>query len=158
MSSKISWQEPKNRGLVCIMLGLATLIQMIIIYFAAYYFLINSFYLFLFVSLGVIALLAGAEILLAQIIHSVRLRRRQSKPSKKKRKLKKISEAWSILLGAGISIGVFSLLYFIFAINIIDPLTLTTLPIYGKFALAETLTGIILIVLILIVEAIFIQK
>lgn len=153
MTIKLSWQEPKNRSLILVLIGFATLIQLIIILLASYYFLINSIYIFIFVSLGIIFLLTGVEILLAQIIHSYRFHRRQSKPAKKRKILKKVSETWSILIGAGISLGLFILIYFIFSYFLIDPFSLIILPIYGKFTLAEIISGIILIIITLILES-----
>ncbi len=158
MSSNITWQEPKNRGLMLLTIGVTTIIQFIIVFTAQYYFLINSLNIFIFVSLGIICLVSGAEILIAQIIHSYRIHRRQTKPSKKKRKYKKISETISILIGIGITSGLFSLLYFLFSYNLIDPFVLTYLPIFGKFALAEMLAGIVLVILVVIFEAIIPQK
>ena len=158
MSAKIPWQEPKNYGLIFVLLGLAAVIQFIIISFAAHYYLINSFYIFLFVSIGVIVFLAGIEILFAQIIHSFRVHLRQSAPAKAKRKLKKISEIGSIFIGSGITLGLFAVLYVIFAYYLIDPFTLIELPIYGKFTLAEILAGITLIIIFLIWESIIHHK
>lgn len=153
MPLKIPWLEDKNRGIVILLCGFATIIQFIIILLAAYYFPINSIYVFIFVSLGVILLLIGIEILFAELVHSLRVHRRQKKPIKKKKKLKKISLTWSIFIGAGIGLGLYSLLYFIFAYTLIDPFALTNIPIYGKFTLAEILASIILVIIILIFES-----
>jgi hypothetical protein len=158
MSVKISWQEPKNRSLIFILVGLATLIQLIIVLMAAYFFPINSVYIFIFISIGVIVFISGVEILLAQVIHSLRFRRRQSKSPKKRKKLKKVSESWSIIIGAGITLGLFSVLYVIFSYFIIDPLTLVMLPVYGKFAFAEILTGIILVITVLFLDSVITKK
>ncbi len=158
MSVKISWQEPKNRSLIFILVGLATLIQLIIVLMAAYFFPINSVYIFIFTSIGVIILISGVEILLAQVTHSLRFRRRQSKSPKKRKKLKKVSESWSIIIGAGITLGLFGLLYFIFSYFIIDPLTLVIVPVYGKFAFAEILTGILLVITVLFLDSVISKK
>ena len=158
MPTKVSWHEPKNRSLIIILLGFASIIQFIITLLASYYFLINSIYIFIFVSLGVISLLTGAQILLAQVIHSFRVHRRQQKPAKKKRKMKKISETWSIFIGAGIGVGIFISLYFIFAYLWLDPLVFTFLPTFGKFALVEIASGIVLIIIIIALESILPQK
>ena len=153
MTFKIPWLEPKNRGLLLLLLGFAASIQLIIILIASYYFPINSAYVFIFVSLGVIFLLTGVEMLFAETIHSLRVHSRQKKPSKKKKRLKKISVTWSIFIGAGVSLGLFILLYFIFAYFLIDPFALITIPIYGKFTLVEIISGIILIIILVIFES-----
>ncbi|MFX1295345.1 MAG: hypothetical protein ACFFD2_10910 [Promethearchaeota archaeon] len=158
MSIKLSWQESKNRSLIIVLLGFAAIIQLLIILPASYYFPINSIYIFVFVSLGVILLLTGAEILLAQIIHAFRVHKRQLKPAKKRRKLKKISELWSIFIGAGITLGLFILIYFIFTFFLMDPLSFVFIPVYGKFTLVELFSGIILIIIVLILESVIPQK
>ena len=158
MSAKLSWQEPKNRSLIFILIGLAAVIQFIILLPASYYFPINSIYVFIFVSFGVIFLLTGGEILLAQMVHSFRVHKRQSKPTKKRRKYKKISEFWSIFIGAGICLGLFVSIYIIFAYFWLDPFSFVSLPIYGKFTLVELVSGIFLIVIILILELIIPPK
>ncbi|MHA1651154.1 MAG: hypothetical protein ACTSYB_13250, partial [Candidatus Helarchaeota archaeon] len=77
---------------------------------------------------------------------------------KKRKKLKKVSEVWSIFIGAGIAIGLFCLIYFTVAYFIMDPLKFLLIPIFGKFTLVEILTGIILIILILIIDAVIPKK
>ena len=153
MPLTIPWSDPKNRGTLLLLLGFAALVQLVIILIASYYYPINSAYIFVFVSLGVIPLLMGAQIMFAELIYSLRLYYRQKKPTKKKKKIKKISISLSTFIGAGISIGVFVLLYAIFAYALIDPFIFTNIPIYGKFALAEVLTGIITIVVVVIFES-----
>ena len=153
MPLKIPWFEPKYRGFLILLLSFAAITQLIIIFIASYYFPINSVFVFVFISIGIVSLLMGAEILFAELIYTLRVRSRQKKPAKKKRKLRKISEALSIFIGAGISLGIFILVYFICAYFVIDPFVLTNLPIYGKFVLAEVLSGIILIILVLIFES-----
>ena len=158
MSAKLSWQEPKNRSLIFILIGLAAVIQLLILLTSAYYFPINSAYVFIFLSFGVIFFLTGGEIILAQMIHSFRVHKRQSKPTKKRRKLKKVSELWSIFIGAGICLGIFISIYVIFAYSLMDPFTLVNIPIYGKFTVVELVSGIILIAIILILESIMPPK
>ena len=158
MPLKIPWLEAKNRGILILLLGFAAIIQLIILLLASYYFPINSIYVFIFVSLGVIFLLMGVEILFAETIHSLRVHRRQKKPTKKKKKLKKISVTRSIFIGAGISLGLFILLYFILAYFFIDPLILTILPVYSKFTLVEVLSGVILLIIVVILESAVPQK
>ncbi|MHA1265151.1 MAG: hypothetical protein ACTSRS_07950 [Candidatus Helarchaeota archaeon] len=153
MSSKISWFEPNLRGLLVLLIAFAAVTQLITIFLAAFYFPINSAYILTFVSLGIVSLLFGVEILFAELIYKYRLHRRQLKPFKKRKKLKRISEIRSIFIGAGIAIGLFILLYFLFSYFLIDPFTLPTLPIYGKFCLAEALSGITLIILLLVFES-----
>ncbi|MHA1129345.1 MAG: hypothetical protein ACTSQI_10345 [Candidatus Helarchaeota archaeon] len=158
MSVKISWREPTNRNLIFILVGLAIIIQFLIVRIAVNYFLVNSVYVFIFTSIGIIVLLSGVELILAQITHSLRIRRRQSKHPKKRKKLAKISEFWSIMLGAGIALGLFCSFYFICSYFLIDPLVLLMIPTYGKFALAEILSGIILIIFILFLDSIISKK
>lgn len=153
MSSKLLWFEPKLRALLIFLLAFAAITQLIISLIAAQYFPINSIFVFLFISLGIVALLVGAEVLVAEIVHGYRIYRRQKHPSKKRLKLKKIAESWSILIGAGITLGLFILIYFLFSYFLIDPFALTNLPIYGKFTLAEVLSGIVLIIIIVVLES-----
>jgi len=155
---KILWQEPKNRSTIIILIALASLIQFFISLYASTYFPINNYQIFLFISIGVIFLLTGLEILFADIIHSFRLHLRQKKPTKKKIGLKKVSEIYSIFTGAGIILGLFISVYFIFSFYIVDPLAFIELPIYAKFVLAEILSGIVIVIAVLIFNSALPQK
>jgi hypothetical protein len=153
MSAKIPWQEPQNRAILFTFFGFAALIEFLIVLYATYYFPINNIYVNIFVSLGVILFLTGIEILFAQIIHSLRIYLWQKKATKKKVGLKKVSMNWSIFLGAGISLGLFVSLYFIFSYYLLDPFVLIILPIYGKFALIEILSGIVAVIIIAVIDS-----
>lgn len=153
MPLKISWTEPKNRGLLILILGIAAITQLTINFIASYQYLINSIFVSLFLTLGVVSLLFGAEIFFAELVHTLLVHSRQNQPAKKKKRLKKISESFSILVGAGISIGFFILIYLIFAYFLIDPFSLTNIPIYSKFVLAEVLSGIVVIIILLVFES-----
>jgi hypothetical protein len=153
MSTKIPWQEPKNRALVLLFFGLAAFIQSFIILYVTYYFPINNIYIYIFVPLGVILFLTGIEVLFAQLIHSLRIYLWQKKAEKKKVGLKKVSMNWSIFVGAGISLGLYLIIYFIFSYYLLDPFSLINFPIYGKFALIEILSGIVVVVAVGIIDA-----
>ena len=155
MSTKIPWQEPKNRALVLVFFGLAVFVQSFIILYVTYYFPINNIYIYIFVPLGVILFLTGIEILFAQLIHSLRIYLWQKKAEKKKVGLKKVSMNWSIFVGAGISLGLYVMVFFICSYYLMDPFSFINLPIYGKFALIEILSGIVIIVAVGILDAIF---
>jgi hypothetical protein len=155
---KILWQEPKNRSNIVILIALASLIQFFITLYASTHFPINNYQIFLFISIGVIFLLTGLEILFADLIHSFRLHLRQKKPIKRKIGLKKVSEIYSIYTGAGIILGLFILVYFIFSFYIIDPLAFIELPIYAKFVLAEILSGMVIVIAVLIFNSALPQK
>jgi len=155
MSTKIPWQESKNRALILLFFGLAAFIQFFITLYVTYYFPINNIYVYLFVPLGVILFLTGIEILFAQLIHSLRIYLWQKKAEKKKVGLKKVSMNWSIFVGAGISLGLYVMIFFIFSYYLLDPFSFTNLPIYGKFALIEILSGITVIIAVGIIDAIF---
>jgi len=114
---------------------------------------INNIYVSIFVALGVIFFLTGIEILFAQLIHSLRIYLWQKKAEKKKVGLKKVSMNWSIFVGAGISLGLYVGVFFIFSYYLMDPFSLVNLPIYGKFALIEILSGIIVIIAVAIIDA-----
>ena len=134
------------------------MIQFLIVWHAAEFFLINSINVFIYTSVGVIFLLTGAEILFSDIIHSFRLHRRQQKPTKKKIGLKQVSPTWSIFIAAGIILGAFISVYFIVSFYLIDPFTFIELSIFSKFTIAEVITGIILIIFVVILESILPQK
>lgn len=155
MSSKISWLEPKTRCFLLIFLAFAALIQLLTTFYTVYYFPINSMYIFIFVSLGVTVLLMGVELLFSELVHSIRMRRRQKKRSKKRKKLKRLTLTWSIVIGAGLSLGIYVMFFFIFAYFIMDPLSLTFLPIYGKFSFVVLLSGIVIIITLIIFENLF---
>lgn len=155
MSTKIPWQEPKNRTLILVFFGLAVFVQSFIILYVTYYFPINSIHVFIFVPLGIILFLTGIEILFAQLIHSLRIYLWQKKAEKKKVGLKKVSMNWSIFVGAGISLGLYVMVFFIWSYYLMDPFSFINLPIYGKFALIEILSGIVIIVAVGILDAIF---
>lgn len=153
MSAKIPWQESKNRALVIIFFGLAVLIQSFIILYATSYFPINNISVDILVALGVILFLTGIEILFAQLVHSLRIYLWQKKAEKKKVGLNRVSMNWSIFIGAGISLGLYVGIYFIFSYYIMDPFSFVNLPFYGKFALVEILSGITVIIVTTLIDA-----
>ena len=153
MSAKIPWQEPQNRSIIFICLGFAALFEFFIVLYVSFYFPINNIYVYIFGSLGVILFLTGIEILFAQIIHSLRIYFWQKRATKKKVGLKKVSMNWSIFIGAGISLGLFVSLYFIFSYYILDPFVLINLPIYGKFILIEILSGIVAVIIVAVIDS-----
>jgi len=158
MSIKIPWQEPKNRAIIFILFGFASLLESIIVLYATYLFPINSIYIYIFESLGVTLFLTGIEILFAQIIHSLRLYLWQKKAAKKKVRLKKVSINWSIFYGAGISLGLYIVFYFIFSYYLLDPFALINFPIYGKFALIQILSGIVAVIIVAIFDSLLPQS
>jgi hypothetical protein len=139
--------------LVILFFGLAVFTQSLIILYTTSYFPINNIYVSIFVALGVIFFLTGIEILFAQLIHSLRIYLWQKRAEKKKVGLKKVSINWSIFVGAGISLGLYVGIFFIFSYYLMDPFSLVNFPIYGKFALIEILSGITVIIAVAIIDA-----
>lgn len=155
MSLIFSWKKRMNTGLALVLLGLAGVVQSILVLSVQTTLGITSIYILTLVPLGVSLTLGGIEMVLAETIYR-RFSIRERRPTRWKGHGRGSLRSLMGRLEVAAMVSFFLVVAFFFAsyFSVLDALSVTGVPYFARFVLAESVSMIVTFVAGIIIRRI----
>ena len=159
MAMYITWNKAERMIYIMAFLVIAILVQMLVVWMYYLTVPVDAVYVLVLVPLGVSLVIAGSMVLLTDFLYQYLYMRKQDRMLKAGDSgAVEVRFLLIVVVSVLVVLGLYSLFRLLFTFLIVDPIFMHGLPVYGQVALAETLSGFILIVLLWMVKELQIRK
>ncbi|MBD3229158.1 MAG: hypothetical protein GF329_13310 [Candidatus Lokiarchaeota archaeon] len=152
MALFISWRNLKNYKYITLFLSISVLIQMMIIIITYFSIPISSYYILILVPLGMILVVSATMLIFSDFIYQYIYLKRQNKTTQKREEFTPPSKPIAIIISSIIIGIIYLLINLLFSFVLIDPIAFHGIPIFAQFTLSQTLSALILILVIMVLK------